>query len=246
VGSRILRAGAVAAIAVSCLGPCGAAPVAIDTGTAPADADHSSHAAPLGLPGASMPLAGVPRGDLGPDQGDPLAAARDPALLPIDMQGVGAQAHPAPSALPKNQPADAGADDDGLKKLALSARDWMHDVFGRPDNAQDRSGGDVLPGKPGASDLGLPVETQAGGMRAMPQRAERPVEMPPPGAGSQRAATPAPARESAGARLLADSAPEYTIQMFLKRAREVLVHPLTWLAIVLIGVTHILVSRGRR
>jgi hypothetical protein len=70
--------------------------------------------------------------------------------------------------------------------------------------------------------------------------------MPPPGAGPRPATTAAPARESAGGRVLADSAPEYTIQVFLKRCREVLVHPLTWLAIVAIGVTQILVSRRRR
>jgi hypothetical protein len=154
VGSRILRAGVVAAIAGSCLGPCRAAPVAVDTGTAAADADRSPPAAGAG---ASMPLAGAPRGDLGQDRTDPMAAARDPALLPIDMQGVGSQAHPAPSALPKTQSADPGADNEGLRKFAASARDWMHDVFGRPDNAQGSSAGDAMPGAPGASDLGLPV-----------------------------------------------------------------------------------------
>lgn len=178
------------------------------------------------------------------ERADAMASARDPSLLPIDMQGVGAQAHPAPSALPKRQADDPGSDNDGFKKFAVSARDWMHDMFGKPDNLQDNPSGDALSGAPG--DLGLPVETQSSGVRAMPQRAERPVEVPPPGAAPHQSATGAPARESAGARLLAESAPEYSIQQMLKRCREVLVHPLTWLAVLLIGVAHIAMTRRRR
>jgi len=248
VGSRIHRAGAAVAIAWACVGPCHANPVPVDAGAVPADADRSAPG-PMAMPAASMPLVGTVRGkapgELAQDRADALATARDPALLPIDMQGVGAQAHPAPSALPKAQGDNAG-DDDGLHKFATSARDWMRDVFGKPDNPQDNQPGDALPGAPGAPELGLPVETQASGVSPMAQRAARPVEMPPPGAGPHRAAAAAPARDSAGARLLADSAPEYSIQQFLKRCREVLVHPLTWLAIVLIGATHIVMSRGRR
>ena len=249
MGSRIHRAGAAVVIAWACLGPCHANPVPVDAGAVPADADRTAPG-PVAMPAASMPLVGSARrtlpGDLAQERADALAAARDPALLPIDMQGVGAQAHPAPSALPKTQAGDAGVDDDGLRKFATSARDWMRDVFGKPDNPQDNLPGEVQPGIPGAPDLGLPVETQASGVSPMAQRAARPVQMPPPGAGPHRAAAAAPVRDSAGARLLADSAPEYSIQQFLKRCREVLVHPLTWLAIVLIGATHILMSRGRR
>lgn len=249
MGSRIHRAGAAVAIAWACLVPCRANPVPVDAGGAPADADRSAPG-PVAMPTASMPLVGSARGtrpgELAQERADALATARDPALLPLDMQGVGAQAHPAPSALPKAQADNAGGDDDGLRKFATNARDWMRDVFGKPDNPQDNLPGDALPGAPGAHDLGLPVETQASGVSAMAQRAARPVEMPPPGAGPHRATAAAPARDSAGARLLADSAPEYSIQQFLKRCRELLVHPLTWLAIVLIGATHIIMSRGRR
>jgi hypothetical protein len=46
--------------------------------------------------------------------------------------------------------------------------------------------------------------------------------------------------------MLADSAPEYSIQRFLRRCREVLVHPMTWLAIVGIGIAHIAMNRRRR
>jgi hypothetical protein len=263
VASTILRSGvAAAAITWASLGPCLANPIPADDAAAQADANPpgAGQAAALALPGASTPLVGAARGSAGgerrpslstdPDdrllaqeRANALASARDPALLPIDMQGVGAQAHPAPSALPKKPADDPGNDNDGLKKFALTARDWMHDVFGGPDNLQDNPSGDALPGAPG--DLGLPVETQSSGVRAMAQRAERPVEVPAQGAALHRAAA-APAQESAGARLLADSAPEYSIQQVLKRCREVLVHPLTWLAIVLIGVTHIAMSRGRR
>ena len=204
----------------------------------------ADEAAPLATPGASMPLATPARGNLAQERADAMATARDPALLPIDMQGVGAQAHPAPSALPKSPSADPASDEGGFRKFATSARDWMRDVFGRPDNLQDNPA-NGLPGAPG--DLGLPVETQSSGVQAMPQRAQRPIEVPPPGAGPHRAtATAAPPRESAGARVLADSAPEYSIQQFLQRCREVLVHPLTWLAIVAIGITHIAMNRGKR
>jgi len=249
VGSRIHRAGAAVVIAWAWLAPCHANPVPVDAGAVPAQADGSA-LGPAAMPAASMPLVGSARrtmpGELVQERADALATARDPALLPIDMQGVGAQAHPAPSALPKAQAGGAAVDDDGLRKFATSARDWMRDVFGKPDNPQDNVPGDARPGIPGAPDLGLPVETQASGVSAMAQRAARPVQMPPPGAGPSRAPTAAPAHESAGARLLADSAPEYSIQQFLKRCREVLVHPLTWLAIALIGATHIVMSRGRR
>jgi hypothetical protein len=249
VGSRIHRAGAAVAIAWACLGPCRANPVPVDAGVAPADADRSAPG-PAAIPAASMPLVGSSRGtltgELAQERADALATARDPALLPIDMQGVGAQAHPAPSALPKAQGDNAGVDDGGLRKFATSARDWMRDVFGKPDNPQDNLPADGQPGVSGAPDLGLPAETQASGVSPMAQRAARSVEMPPPGAGPHRATAAAPAHDSAGARLLAESAPEYSIQQFLKRCREVLVHPLTWLAIVLIGATHILMSRGRR
>ena len=263
MGSRILRSGVTAsAIMWTCLGPCLANPIQVDDAAAQADADRSGAA--QASPGASVPLAGVARGGtagdrrpsvatdsddklLSQERADAMASARDPALLPIDMQGVGAHAHPAPSELPKKQADDPGNDNDGMKKFALTARDWMHDVFGRPDNAQDIPSGEALPGAPGAAgDLGLPVETQSSGVRAMAQRAERPVEVPAPGAAPHRAAGTAPVQETAGARLLADSAPEYSIQLFLKRCREVLVHPLTWVAVLLIGVTRIAMSRGRR
>ncbi len=252
MGSRVLRSGvAVAAITCACLGPCHANPIAADDAAAQADAERRATAA-LASPGASMPPAAAARGAaddklLSQERADAMASARDPALLPIDMQGVGAQAHPAPSALPKNQAQDPGSDNDGLKRFALTARDWMHDVFGKPGNAQENAPGDAVPGAPGAGgDLGLPVETQASGVKAMAQRAERPVEVPAPGAAAHRAATAVPARETAGARLLAESASEYSIQQILRRCREVLVHPLTWLAVVLIGITHIAMSRGRR
>jgi hypothetical protein len=262
VGSRVLRSGVAAAITWACLGPCQANP--IQAGDAAAQADADRQAAALASPGASTPLAGAAHGGAAGDRrpsvssdsddklfsqerADAMASARDPALLPIDMQGVGARAHPAPSALPKKQADDPGSDNDGLKKFALSARDWMHDVFGRPDNAQDLPPGDALPGAPGApGDLGLPVETQSSGVRAMAQRTERPVEVPAPGAAPHRGAATAPAQETAGAKLLADSASEYSIQMALKRCREVLVHPLTWVVVVLIGIAHIAMSRGRR
>ena len=267
MASRVLRSGvAAAAITWACLGPCQANPIPADDAAAQPDADRSAagQAAALASHGASTPLVGAVRGGaagdrrsslstdsddklLAQERADAMASARDPALLPIDMQGVGAQAHPAPSALPKKAAEDPGNDNDGFRKFALTARDWMHDVFGRPDNAQDNPSGDALPGAPGAAgDLGLPVETQSSGVRAMAQRAERAAEVPAPGAASHRAATAAPAQETAGARLLADSAPEYSIQQALKRCREVLVHPLTWLAVVLIGITHIAMSRGRR
>jgi hypothetical protein len=183
---------------------------------------------------------------LAQERANAIAAARDPSLIPIDMQGVGAQAHPAPSALPKKVDGRAASDDEGLRRFAATARDWMRDVFGRPDNLQDGAAGPGLPAAPGTGgDLGMPVETQASGVRPMAQRMERPMEVPAPGAGPHRAAA-APARESAGARLLAESAPEYSIQQFLRHCREVLVHPLTWLAILLIGVTRIAMTRGRR
>jgi hypothetical protein len=247
----VLRSGvAIAAITCACLGPCHANPIAADDATAQPDAER--RAAALASPGVSMPSAGGARSTAddklpSEDRADAMASARDPALLPIDMQGVGAQAHPTPSALPKIQAQDPGSDNDGLKRFALTARDWMHDVFGKPDNPQEGLPGTAMPGAPGVGgDLGLPVEMQASGVRAMAQRAERPVEVPAPGAATQRAVTTAPARETAGARLLADSATEYSIQQVLRRCREVLVHPLTWLAIVLIGITHIAMSRGRR
>ena len=262
MGSRVLRPSvSAAAIAWACLGPCHANPIQADDAAAQADADRSGAA--QASPGASMPLTGAVHGAtvgdrrpsvatdsddklLSQERADAMASARDPALLPIDMQGVGAHAHPAPSALPKKQADDPGGDNDGLKKFALTARDWMHDMFGRPDNAQDNPSGEALPGAPGAAgDLGLPVETQSSGVRAMAQHAERPVEVPAPGAAPHHAAA-APVPETAGARLLADSAPEYSIQLFLKRCREVLVHPLTWVAVLLIGVTRIAMSRGRR
>jgi hypothetical protein len=238
LGSRILRSVAVAAAAAAActfLATSRANPIAAD------------EAAPLATPGASMPLATPARGNLAQERADAMAAARDPALLPIDMQGVGTQAHPAPSALPRTPSGDPGNGDDALKRFATSARDWMHDVFGRPDNPQDNAA-NGLPGAPGApGELGLPVETQASGVQAMAQRAQRSIEVPPPGAGPHRAtAAAAPPRESAGARMLADSAPEYSIQRFLRRCREVLVHPMTWLAIVGIGIAHIAMNRRRR
>ena len=264
MASRVLRSGvAAAAITWAGLGPCQANPIPVDDAAAQADANRSL-TGQAAAPGASTPLVGAARGGatgerrsslstdsddklLTQERADAMASARDPALLPIDMQGVGAQAHPAPSALPKKPAEDPGSNNDALKKFALTARDWMHDVFGRPDNALDNPSGDALPAAPGAAgDLGLPVETQSSGVRAMAQRTERPVEVPAPGAAAHRAATAAPAQETAGARLLAESAPEYSIQQALQRCREVLVHPLTWLAIVLIGVTHIAMSRGRR
>ncbi len=267
MASRVLRTCiSAAAITWACLVPCQANPIAADDATVQPDANRSGagQSAALASPGASTAPVGAARGGavserrtslstdsddklLAQERADAMASARDPALLPIDMQGVGAQAHPTPSALPKKPVDDSSGDSDALKKFALTARDWMHDVFGRPDNAQDSASGDALPGAPGAAgDLGLPVETQASGVRAMAPRAERPVEVPAPGAASHRAATAGPAPETAGARLLAESAPEYSIQQALKRCREVLVHPLTWLAIVLIAVTHIAMSRGRR
>ena len=237
MGSRILRV-AAAAIACTFVVAGRANPVPADEAAANAGAGRVT--TPLAVPGASMPL----RGDAA--QADSMAAARDPALLPIDMQGVGAQAHPAPSALPKGPSADTGGDNGDLKKFANSARDWMNDVFGRPDAPQDVQAGEGLPRDP--NDLGLPVETQSSGVQAMAQRAQRPIEVPPPGAGPRRATTAAtaPPRETAGGRLLAESAPEYSIQHFLSRCREVLVHPLTWLAIVAIGATHIVMTRGKR
>jgi len=239
----MLRAGA-AAITWTVVVAGRANPIPADEAAAQAGAGRAT--APLLMPGASMPLGGPLRADVAP--ADSMAAARDPALLPIDMQGVGAQAHPAPSALPSAQSLDPAGDNDGFRKFATSARDWMRDVFGRPDNAQGNPSGDVLPGAPGAGgDLGLPVETQSSGVRVMPQRAERPIEVPAPGAGPHRAtAAAAPPRESAGAKVLAESAPEYSIQQFLKRCREVLVHPLTWLAIVAIGASHLVMNRGKR
>ena len=254
--STVLRSGVTAAaIAWQCAVPCQANPIQADDAAAQADAAHSGAA--QASPGASMPLAGAGRASVSTDsdekllaqeRADAMAAARDPALLPIDMQGVGARAHPASPVLPKKQADDLGNDNGGLKRFASSARDWMHDVFGRPDNAQDNPSGDALPGAPGATgDLGLPVETQSSGVRAMAQRTERPVEVPAPGAASHRGAagTP-PVQETAGARLLANSAPEYSIQQALERCRKVLVHPLTWLGVVLVGITHIAMSRGRR
>ena len=240
MGSRILRAVAIAGAAASAWTPvatCRANPIPADEAAAQAGSARAD--APLAMPGASMPLASPGR--------DAMATARDPALLPIDVQGVGAQAHPAPTALPKVPSADP-ASDDGFKRFATSARDWMHDVFGRPDNPQENPAGEALPGAPGVvGDLGLPVETQSSGVQPMAQRAQRPIEVPPPGAGPHRATAAAgPQHESAGAKLLADSAPEYSIQHFLLKCREVLVHPLTWLAIVAIGVAHIAMSRGRR
>ncbi len=261
MGARVLRSGAaVAAITWACLGTCQANPIPADDAAAQSDADRSGAGATAGLasPGASSSRGAVlvdRRPSLSTDsdekllsqeRADAMASARDPALIPIDMQGVGAQAHPAPTALPKKQDEIPAGDSDGLKKFTLTARDWMHDVFGKPDNAPDIAPDQALPGAPGAGgDLGLPVETQSSGVRPMAQRTERPVEVPAPGAGPNHAAA-VPARETAGARLLADSAPEYSIQQALKRCREVLVHPLTWLAVVLIGVTHIVMSRGRR
>ena len=254
MGAGVLRSGAVAAaIAWTCVGTCVANPMAADD-AAQADAERAAAAQPAA--GASAAHGGGDRRDplavdsdetaLSQARADAMASARDPALIPIDAQGVGAQAHPTPSALPKKQEVVANEDDDALKKFAINARDWMHDMFGKPDNAQDNPSEQApsVGAAPG-SELGLPVETQASGVRLMPQRSERPVEVPPPGAGPHRAAV-APAQETAGARLLADSAPEYSIQQALKRCREVLVHPLTWLAIVLIGVTRIAMSRGRR
>jgi len=240
LGSRILRAGA-AAIAWTVVVAGRANPIPADEAAAQAGAGRAT--APLVMPGSSMPLGGPLRADVAP--ADSMATARDPSLLPIDMQGVGAKAHPAPSALPKGQVDDAGGDGGDLSKFAHSARDWMNDVFGRPDTPQDAQAGDGLPGA--HDDLGLPVETQSSGVQAMAPRAQRPIEVPPPGAGPRHAtAAAAPPRETAGGRLLAESAPEYSIQHFLGRCREVLVHPLTWLAIVAIGATHIVMTRGKR
>lgn len=256
MGSRVLRSGVTAAVITwQCVVSCQANPIQADDVAAQMEAAGS--AAAQASPGASRPLAGAGRPSISTDSDDKLLAQeradetgspRDPALLPIDMQGVGTRAHPASSALSKKQAADPGTDNDGLKRFAMSARAWMRDVFGQPDKAQDNPSDDALPGAPyPAGDLGLPVETQSSGVRAMAQRAERPVEVPAPGAALQRgAAGAAPAQETAGARLLADSAPEYAIQRVLKRVREVLVHPLTWLGVVLVGVTHIAMSRGRR
>ena len=251
MGARVLRSGAAAAaITWGCLAACQANPIPADDAAAQVGADRPAEGQTPGLasPGASSSRgAGIGDRRLSPaTDPDELSSARDPALIPIDMQGVGAQAHPAPSALPKKQDEVAAGDSDGLKKLAVTARDWMRDVFGKPDNAPDNAADPALPAAPGAGgDLGLPVETQSSGVRPMSQRTERPVEMPAPGAGSHRAAA-APVQETAGARLLADSAPEYSIQQALKRCREVLVHPLTWLAILVVGVTRIAMSRGRR
>jgi hypothetical protein len=238
-----------------CVVSCQANPIQADDAAAQLDAAGS--AAAQASTGASRPLAGVGRPSASTDSDDKLLArepadgmvpARDPALLPIDMQGVGAGAHSASAALLKKQAGDPGNDNDGLKRFALSARAWMHDVFAQPDKAQDNPSGDALPVSPGAAgDLGLPVETQSNGVRAMAPRAERPVQVPAPEDGLQRgAAGVAPLRETAGARLLAESAPEYAIQRVLKRCREVLFHPLTWLVVVLIGATHTAMSRGKR
>lgn len=246
MGSPILRAVAIAAAAAASTGvpTCLANPIPADEAAAQAAAPA---AAPLAMPGASMPLASPGRVNAAQERADAMATARDPSLLPIDMQGVGAQAHPAPSALPRTPSADPGSDNDGFRKFATSARDWMHDVFGRPDNLKDDPA-NGLPGTLGPDGgLGLPVETQSSGVQAMPQRAQRPIEVPPPGAGPNRAtAAVAPPRDSAGARVLADSAPEYSIQQFLRRCRDVLIHPLTWLAIVAVGIAHIAMNRGKR
>ena len=240
MGSRILRASA-AAIAWTVVVAGRANPIPADEAAAQAGAGRAT--APLALPGASMPLGTPLRADAAP--ADSMATARDPALLPIDMQGVGAKAHPAPSALPKGPVDDAGADSGDLAKFAHSARDWMNDVFGRPDTPQDAQAAEGLSG--GHDDLGLPVETQSSGVQPMAQRAQRPIEVPPPGAGPRHGtAAAAPPRETAGGRLLAESAPETMIQRFLARCREVLVHPLTWLALVAIGATHIVMTRNRR
>ncbi|MCK9686337.1 hypothetical protein [Scleromatobacter humisilvae] len=261
MGARLLRSGAgAAAIMWGCFAACQANPIPADDAAAQGGADdpRAGQAAGLASPGASSSreAAIIDRRPslstdsdkklLAQERADAMASARDPALIPIDIQGVGAQAHPAPSALPKKQDEVAGGDGDGLKKFALTARDWMHDVFGKPDNAPDSAPDRALPAVPGAGgDLGLPVETQSSGVKPLALRREPPVEMPPPGAGPHRAAA-APVQETAGARLLAESAPEYSIQQALKRCREVLVHPLTWLAVVLVGVTRIAMSRGRR
>lgn len=247
MGSPILRAVAIAAAAAASMGvaTCLANPMPADEAAAQVAAPA---AAPLAMPAASTSPASPGRANAAQERADAMATARDPSLLPIDMQGVGAQAHPAPSALPSAQSLDPAGDNEGFRKFATSARDWMRDVFGRPDNSQGNPSGDALPGAPGAAgDLGLPVETQSSGVRVMPQRAERPIEVPAPGAGPHRAtAAAAPPRESAGAKVLAESAPEYSIQQFLKRCREVLVHPLTWLAIVAIGASHLAMNRGKR
>jgi hypothetical protein len=234
-------------VAGACLGPCRANPIAADDAAAQ-PAQSGASGAPSGGDRRSSSLSDADDKMLTQERTKAMAAARDPALIPIDMQGVGAQAHPAPSALPKRVDGSAAADGDELHKLATSARDWMHDVFGRPDNVQDGTADQRLPAQPGiGGDLGLPVETQASGVRPMAQRTERPVEVPPPGAGNgpRRLAAPM-AQETAGAKLLAESAQEYSIQQALRRCRDVLVHPLTWVVILLIGVTRIAMTRNRR
>ncbi len=264
MAARIRRSAAAgAAIAWACLGPCQANPIRADDAAAQLDAAPAAAGRTTAVPspGASMPLMDTTRGDRGRSQSadadaktlaqeraDDMASARDPALLPIDMQGVGAQAHPAPSALPKTPAAEPVAENDSLKRYAASARGWMHDVFGGPDNVQDNNpSSDAFSSPHGVGgELGLPVETQSSGVPPLAQRPERPVEVPPPGAASHRAAAAAPVQPTAGARLLTDSAPEYAIQRVLARCREVLVHPLTWLAVVLIAITHIVMSRGKR
>ncbi len=253
MGARGLRSNAVAAVIAGMgVATCLANPIPAD------DAVQADASAGLAAPGASAARGGSV-GDrhasfssdpddkqANQERADAMASTRDPTVLPIDVQGVGAQAHPSPSALPKKQDVAPGEDGDGLKNFARTARDWMHDVFGRPDNLPDNAAEEPMPGAPGAhGDLGLPVETQSSGVTPMAQRNERPVEMPAPEAGPHRA-SPGPVRESAGARLLADSAPEYSIQQALKRCRQVLVHPLTWLVIVLIAGTRFMMSRNRR
>jgi hypothetical protein len=262
----VLRRGCVcAAIALGFLGHCRASPIRLDDQPPAADAGHSGSTAIAGTPepsGASDPLRGAARTgaslgrrgsfSLDPDdqrlvqeQADAVASARDSLLVPIDMQGVSTQAHPARPVLPKNALPDPGSDSPAIKRFAFAARDWMHDVF---PSMSGKAPDIAPPGAPTAAqdDLLLPVETPSSGVRPLPQHVERAAEIGNAGAASHRAPAALQSAEAARARLMVDSAPEYSIQRALKLSRDVIVHPLTWLAIALIGVTHIALSRGRK
>jgi hypothetical protein len=161
-------------------------------------------------------------------------------LVPIDIEGGAAQAARPVNALP-----DVRSDSPAIKRFALAARDWMHDVLpsmsGKaPDIAQ--------PGAPTAplDDLVLPVETLSSGVRPLPPHVERAAEIGNVGTASYRAPAALQSVEAGRGRLAVDSVPEHSIQRALKLSRAVMVHPLTWLAIALIGVTHIALSRRRK
>jgi len=161
------------------------------------------------------------------------------------MQGVSAQAHPARPVLPKNALPDPGSDSPAIKRFAFAARDWMRDVF---PSMSGKASDIAPPGAPIASpdDLLLPVETPSSGVRALPPHVERAAEIGNAGTASHRGPAASLSVATARERLMVDSAPEYSIQRALKLSRDVIVHPLTWLAIALIGVTHIALSRGRK